>query len=185
MSAAADAGPTRARIRLLTAGPEHLDQLVDLEAACLDDSWSRAQLADALDHSLTILALLPDGTGAGFALFRPLGEEAELLRIGVAPEHRQRGLGRCLLDAGLRRLARAGSRICHLEVAASNGAAIALYESSGFTLQGRRRGYYRGGSDALLMSRGEPSAKPSERSAGTAGEGTPEARRELDPAGGR
>jgi ribosomal-protein-alanine N-acetyltransferase len=39
-----------------------------------------------------------------------------------------------------------------LEVRASNEAAIGLYESLGFVVKGRRRGYYeREGEDALLM----------------------------------
>jgi ribosomal-protein-alanine N-acetyltransferase len=153
MSDPASAPTSSGGYRLLDAGADHLDSLVELEAACLESPWSRAQLADALAESLTVLALSAQGAGAGFAVFRRLGDEAELLRMGVAPEHRRRGLGRHLLEAGLLRLVRRGSLVCHLEVAADNDAAVALYESCGFSLQGRRRSYYRNGADALLMSR--------------------------------
>ena len=39
-----------------------------------------------------------------------------------------------------------------LEVAASNMAAIALYERLGFRQVGRRKGYYADGEDACLMN---------------------------------
>ena len=40
-----------------------------------------------------------------------------------------------------------------LEVAASNGAALALYGRCGFSTAGIRRGYYRNGDDALVQWR--------------------------------
>jgi ribosomal-protein-alanine N-acetyltransferase len=39
----------------------------------------------------------------------------------------------------------------HLEVAAGNTPARALYDTVGFTEAGRRRRYYSNGEDALLM----------------------------------
>ena len=48
-----------------------------------------------------------------------------------------------------------------LDVRENNGAAIALYERLGFSLESRRRGYYRGAQgreDALVMRK---SLKPS------------------------
>jgi ribosomal-protein-alanine N-acetyltransferase len=40
-----------------------------------------------------------------------------------------------------------------LEVRADNIAAISLYESFGFVINGRRRDYYGAGQDAVLMQR--------------------------------
>src|SRR6202008_1166749 len=36
---------------------------------------------------------------AGFALALALGEEAEILSLGVLPDHRRRGIGSAILDA--------------------------------------------------------------------------------------
>ena len=63
------------------------------------------------------------------------GGEWELLNIAVDPAYRRRGVADELLGA------LPAGRI-FIEVRESNAAARALYEGSGFTLIGRRRGYY-------------------------------------------
>lgn len=77
-----------------------------------------------------------EGIVAGFAVWRGVGEgEWELLNLAVDPNYRRRGVGRELvgkLPAGR----------TFIEVRESNGGARALYESSGFTVIGRRRQYY-------------------------------------------
>ena len=71
--------------------------------------------------------------------------------LAVAPSHQRRGLGRGLLDAMLGRAVSAGVRWVHLEVAADNAAAQALYARAGFTTLARRRRYYADGTDALVL----------------------------------
>ncbi len=90
----------------------------------------------------------PDG---GMVLARVAADEADILTIAVAPEAQRRGLGRVLLLAALDEAARRGAKSMFLEVSVTNDAASALYLSCGFTQVGRRRGYYAGGGDALVM----------------------------------
>lgn len=80
----------------------------------------------------------------------PAAQEAELLRVAVAPGTRRQGLARRLLEASERFLQGVGIRTLHLEVRLSNQAARTLYESTGWTLQGLRKAYYRDGEDAVL-----------------------------------
>ncbi|RPH56135.1 GNAT family N-acetyltransferase, partial [bacterium] len=77
-------------------------------------------------------------------------DDAKLLRLGVAPEERRRGIARALVEDGFTRLRAAGVVACFLEVRANNEGAIALYEAIGFRRAGRRRSYYRDGTDALI-----------------------------------
>jgi [ribosomal protein S18]-alanine N-acetyltransferase len=89
----------------------------------------------------------------GFAVFRLLAPEAELLDMAVLPWFRRRGLGRALLAHARRRLQREGVTHCHLEVRSSNRAARELYLAHGFRVAGTRRPYYRDPSaDAVLMT---------------------------------
>ena len=74
----------------------------------------------------------------------------EVLRIGVAPEHRQTGQALALLEA-LFSLCEPDARVW-LELNEANDAALGLYTRAGFRLVSRRRHYY-GQSDALLMER--------------------------------
>jgi ribosomal protein S18 acetylase RimI-like enzyme len=57
-----------------------------------------------------------------------------------------------LVEAGVERLRSSSIASCFLEVRPDNRAALELYCTLGFALTGRRRGYYRDGSDALVYS---------------------------------
>lgn len=62
------------------------------------------------------------------------------LGMGVRREYRRRGLGRRLLEACLSRATAAGIERVELEVFSDNAAAIGLYESHGFKLEGVKVG---------------------------------------------
>lgn len=93
----------------------------------------------------------------GFALFRRVLDEAELLTLAVDPACRRQGIALQLLHSGLVQLAGDGAKMCFLEVAADNAAAIALYQRVGFKTLAMRAGYYRGSDgkqiDALVMKK--------------------------------
>lgn len=76
--------------------------------------------------------------------------EAELLSIAVAPEYRRQGIAKLLL-------AQLPDLPVFLEVRVSNEGAIQLYESQGFRITGRRKGYYKlPPEDAFVMVRKRP-----------------------------
>jgi ribosomal-protein-alanine N-acetyltransferase len=116
--------------------------------------WSEADFASFTADPLAFLLVEGD---AGFLLGRAVAGEAELLTLAVAPESRRLGLGGKLVARFLYQARLRGAEQAFLEVSAQNPAAIALYESGGFALSGRRRGYYvtpEGGRiDALVMTR--------------------------------
>lgn len=140
------------RIEVRPVGPFDLGWLARLHKACFTDAWSRADLAHmlALPGGFGLLAKLNDPyllglhglRGAGFALACITKDEAELLSIGVAPPFRRHAVGRALLQATIARCRAAGVRWLFLEVATDNVAAQKLYERFGFTVVGRREGYY-------------------------------------------
>ena len=84
---------------------------------------------------------------------------AGVLALGMAilAEARGRGGGRALLEATLEHARACGAHKLELEVWPDNAAAIALYASAGFAVEGVRRDHYRrrDGSlrSALLMAR--------------------------------
>ena len=101
--------------------------------------WSEADFATFTADPLAFLLVEGD---AGFLLGRAVAGEAELLTLAVAPESRRLGLGARLVARFLYQARLRGATRAFLEVSAENPAAIALYESAGFTEAGRRRGYY-------------------------------------------
>lgn len=91
--------------------------------------------------------------GEGFVLARVAADEAEILTLAVAPAARRRGLGAALMAAAMAGAVLRGAAAMFLEVAASNAAALALYQGLGFDGVGRRRRYYEDGEDALVLRR--------------------------------
>ena len=80
--------------------------------------------------------------GVGFSLCRVVRDESELLSIGVASNHRRRGVAGYLLRASMERARVIGARQMFLEVAVDNTAAQQLYLEHGFERVGTRPDYY-------------------------------------------
>jgi ribosomal-protein-alanine N-acetyltransferase len=130
----------------------------ELEAQLFDgdDPWpERAFLAElAAKHNHYEGARVEDKL-VGYAGIARLGRikpyEYEIHTIGVDPAYQGQGIGRQLL---LRLFEFADNGQIFLEVRTDNAAAIALYESEGFTRVGVRKRYYRvSGADAYTMKR--------------------------------
>jgi [ribosomal protein S18]-alanine N-acetyltransferase len=95
-----------------------------------------------------------NGQPTGFVMALDLGEECEILSLGVLPEWRRAGCGSALLASACREAKLRGSRSVVLEVATDNNAAHAFYAARGFTSVGRRPNYYRRAGhlvDALVL----------------------------------
>lgn len=137
--------------------------MYELYVACVDGAvgpqWSKDGLND-------ILALL--GVGAffiensqnqliGYIVWRTVGGEAELLNIGVLPEYRNKAFGKSLITAMLSDIKREKINEVFLEVREGNIAAHSLYSALGFSVSGKRDGYYKllnGGQEhALIMTK--------------------------------
>ena len=129
------------------------ERLSALHAQAFPAPWSPEAFADLL-RAPGVCAVLVE---QGFAMVRTVAGEAELLTLAVAPAARRRGIGRALLDAALEAARLSGAEVLHLEVAAGNTAALALYAAAGFERSGLRPAYYAspGGApeDAVLMRR--------------------------------
>ena len=132
------------------------EPLALLHAACFpEDPWDAAALGRilALAGGFGFVAWQAD-TPVGFALARDLGNECEILSLGVVPDCRRGGVGRALLRAVIDNAAQRGLSSIVLEVAADNAAARCLYANAGFGAVGHRPRYYRRGGetiDALLL----------------------------------
>ena len=130
--------PVRA-LDLDLASSVHRESFVPLG----ERSWTRQDLGELLaSPGVSGQFVQIDGQDVGFALYRVVADEAELLTIAVNGDRRRLGAGRALLGTIIA-LARAeGARILFLEVGVDNQSALALYAQMGFQLIGRRASYY-------------------------------------------
>lgn len=122
--------------------------LAGVDAACFVPRWRTRDYRRLLLNPGAWAWLLLDVTDPaapmpfGMAFAVVVGAEAELYRIGIAPERRGRGWGRRLLEGMLAEGRRSGWRRLYLEVREDNAPALALYRSLGLVETGRRPGYY-------------------------------------------
>jgi [ribosomal protein S18]-alanine N-acetyltransferase len=95
-----------------------------------------------------------NGAPVGFALALVLGDEAEIVSLGVLPQYRGYGIGSVILDAVCDEARLRGAERVILETASDNEPAWRLYTKRGFGVVGRRRNYYRRAGrsvDALIL----------------------------------
>ncbi len=113
-----------------------------------DSAWAESQWRSEIEAGC-VWVLEQQGRVQGALCRWEIAGEYELHRIVVAPPLRRQGFGRHMLADALDR----DRGVWLLEVAATNRAALSLYESLGFVVVGRRERYYPDGDDALLMRR--------------------------------
>jgi ribosomal-protein-alanine N-acetyltransferase len=114
------------------------EPLALLHAACFpEDPWDAEALHRilALSGGFGFVAWEAD-TPVGFALARDLGNECEILSIGVLPDFRRGGVGRALLRAVIGEAARQG--LPSVGSKPDNAAGRGLYADAGFVMVGRR-----------------------------------------------
>jgi ribosomal-protein-alanine acetyltransferase len=92
----------------------------------------------------------------GFLFARVSARDCELENLAVAAPYRRRGIGSALLKSFLGEARALRLERIMLEVRESNQEARALYEKHGFSIDGRRRSYYREPEeDAILYTLGQ------------------------------
>ena len=133
-------------------------RLAQLHGAAFHRGWGESEFEGMLTERNTLVHRLKAGRNIiGFAVSRMAADEAEILSIAVAADHRGRGLSRNLLLTHLGHLAGRGVRTVFLEVEENNQPARRLYDRAGFSVAGRRERYYREANgeqlNALLMRR--------------------------------
>jgi [ribosomal protein S18]-alanine N-acetyltransferase len=134
--------------------PEDLDDVLVIERASFTMPWSRgAFLYEMQQNRVARCWVMRHGPRVvGYLCLWEIADELHITNVAVHPSSRRQGIGRTLVrgvleDARDRRL-----RLVVLEVRPSNVEARQLYESFGFRVVGRRRGYYYDtGEDALVM----------------------------------
>ncbi|PQA88375.1 ribosomal protein S18-alanine N-acetyltransferase [Hyphococcus luteus] len=142
--------------RIWTAIKEDADALAELEALAFGGrSWGADNVKESFVASRVTVLFGGESKSKpqGFAVWRDLGDEAELLTIGVAAAARRKGLGAALLAAVLDAAHGVGANRFFLEVGADNAAARALYARAGFSQVGVRKAYYADGADADVLAR--------------------------------
>jgi len=144
-------------LNIRNASREDLKELFRLEQLCFDaESFSRRQINYLVRQSTGhFMVLTEDEKIAGFLvlLVRKTSFKARIYSIAVSPDFRGKNYGKKLLEKAIELALKDRKKLLTLEVSENNQAAIQLYQKFGFETTGKRKSYYKDGSDALLMSR--------------------------------
>lgn len=155
----ADPPPDGAVIRPIEPETE-LDERVRLHrdiwanSVLTPDSYRRMRAAPGYRPDLDIVAVLPDGVFASYAIcwFDPASKTGEFEPLGTRAADRRHGLGKAVVYEGLRRLRALGATTAMVYSVAINLPSRALYESAGFTVADRERAYVKTWQDARTPS---------------------------------
>lgn len=130
-----------------------------IEQISFSDPWSAESFRQtlALPAARCLTAWAEDGDETrlvGYLIAFVIAPEVEIANLAVSPAYRKQGIGRALMEEGLRICREEDCDSFYLEVRESNLPAQALYRRLGFEPIGRRKHYYRlPTEDALLMAR--------------------------------
>ena len=148
------AAPTTYSIHPLT--DKHLKAVVQLNLRCFRSGqhYTKYTFEYLLNEpkclSYRIVSANGHLTGFIFVMTKPDGT-GHITTIGVAPEHRRRGLADRLLTHAENALRKREISTMMLEVRVSNIAAQNLYKTRGYSIVQRVVKYYNNGEDAFLM----------------------------------
>lgn len=116
--------------------------IYEIETASFDENWTFKMIEDQLDNKDTIFFIVFDGSKAvGYIMGAMSVEEAELYRIAVLPQYRQKGFADRLMKMFIARCKQDASKI-FLEVRSMNKPAVSLYKKHGFERIAVRKQYY-------------------------------------------
>ncbi|PZU47409.1 MAG: ribosomal-protein-alanine acetyltransferase [Sphingomonas sp.] len=108
------------------------------------EAWTEYQIIDLLRAGNAWLDLgHVDGVLVAFALNRQVLDEVELLLCAVSADWRGRGVGSRMMEQVRKSALSRGARRLFLEVRDGNEAALGLYRTAGFNIEGRRPAYYK------------------------------------------
>lgn len=124
------------------------DEIANLHKLCFPNKpWSASDFADLKKSGCEIIV-----SQHGFAIWRNVADESEIITIGVAPNARRNGIASAMLAIIEKNIKNQGVKKIFLEVASTNIAGQKLYENNGYKTVGIRPKYY-DGIDAILMAK--------------------------------
>ena len=139
-------------MKIIPMNKDHVAQVAALEKLCFCAPWSENSVASELSDRLCLwLVAEEDGVVCGYVGSQTVLDETDMMNIAVRPDCRRRGIAAALIGELVSQLKERGSHILRLEVRQSNGPAIALYETMGFTQLGLRKNYYRNPRENALI----------------------------------
>ncbi|OPY72822.1 MAG: ribosomal-protein-alanine N-acetyltransferase [Syntrophorhabdus sp. PtaU1.Bin058] len=140
-------------VTIRAMGPADLKDILGIERLSFISPWTRGMFEDTICSPIARnLVLEKDNRIIGYIMLYSVEDEVHIMNIAIDPGHRRKGYGIYLVNYVIEDCSKDGGTEFFLEVREGNRAAQGLYRTLGFSVIGRRKGYYREtGEDAYVM----------------------------------
>ena len=130
-----------------------LDGVAELEKLCFSQPWSRNSLELLTKDGIGVgMVCSRDGKVCAYGGMMVAVDEGQITNIATHPDYRRQGFGRAVVESLIKYAKMNGLDSISLEVRESNRAAIDLYLSLGFKVEGKRKDFYtKPTENALIM----------------------------------
>ena len=116
--------------------------------------WSKKQWANEFKkEGINVFGLLLSNIVIGICVFHLILDEAHINFFAVSHKYRKKGFGTYLMNYLIKECEKSNTNKLFLEVSHENFTAEKFYSRFDFSTVGKRRNYYKDGSDALLKEK--------------------------------
>lgn len=137
--------------KILLAKKEHLCLVADIEKMVFSDPCSESGLEIFLDEKNLCVCCFEGDTLVSYCTLLTVLDEAQIINVATHPDCRGRGYAKDVMSAVFDECKKREIAFISLEVRESNEAAIKLYKSFGFTVEGKRKDFYKNPRENALV----------------------------------
>ncbi len=129
---------------------EYFARAADIEQRSNPQPWPRHSIVDSC-RQYKHLGIFDDYILLGYVLYQQAAEQADIIHLVIDKAEQEKGYAGQLIHYLIKQLAEQGVKTLFLEVRENNHRARAVYLEAGFVAVGRRKAYYKGKVDAIVM----------------------------------
>ena len=131
---------------------EVLEGVAALEKLCFNEPWSAKSLELLTNDGIGVgMVCRKDGIVCAYGGMLVAVDEGQITNIATHPDFRRMGYGKAVVEALIKYAKNNRLDSISLEVRESNKAAIDLYSSLGFKVEGKRKDFYTKPTEAALV----------------------------------
>ena len=138
-------------ISTVLAKREHLPHIARLEGEIFSEPCSEKGLELFLSEDAFCVCALEGEALASYCTLVTVLDEAQIVNVATDISLRGRGYARAVLEAVFEECKKRGIVTVSLEVRESNVPAISLYQGLGFSVEGKRRDFYKNPRENALV----------------------------------
>lgn len=141
-------------IKFVPMNKDHISDIARIEKDSFSKPWSEQAIQEELTNNTAMFFVAEvDKTAVGYIGVHVVCDEGYIANMAVAPEYRNRGIGKQLLEMFIGISLGMKLSFISLEVRPSNKVAVDMYKKLGFKVMGRRKGFYtQPKEDAYIMT---------------------------------